>query len=89
MPESNSKTSVGRAAGIFVDNDRKEFYVADGYLNSRVVKFMPGLAHFSRLGCVRGRATSSTLEAVLYSMKLPRFFPYVIESQRVISNFNY
>jgi hypothetical protein len=38
-PDSNSKTSVGRAAGIFVDNDRKEVYVADGYLNSRVVKF--------------------------------------------------
>jgi DNA-binding beta-propeller fold protein YncE len=38
-PDSNSKTSVGKAAGIFVDSDRKEVYVADGYLNSRVVKF--------------------------------------------------
>ena len=38
-PDSNSKTSVGKAAGIFVDNERKDVYVADGYLNSRVVKF--------------------------------------------------
>jgi DNA-binding beta-propeller fold protein YncE len=38
-PDSNSKTSVGKAAGIFVDSGRKEVYVADGYLNSRVVKF--------------------------------------------------
>ncbi len=37
--DSNSKTSVGRAAGIFVDTARKEIYVADGYLNGRVVKF--------------------------------------------------
>jgi len=38
-PDSNSKTSVGRAAGIFVDAARKELYVADGYLNSRIAKF--------------------------------------------------
>jgi hypothetical protein len=38
-PDSNSKSSVGRAAGIFVDSARKEVYVADGYLNGRVVKF--------------------------------------------------
>ncbi len=38
-PDSNSKTSVGRAAGIFVDSARKEVFVADGYLNGRVVKF--------------------------------------------------
>lgn len=38
-PDSNSKTSVGKAAGIFVDSSRNEVYVADGYLNSRVVKF--------------------------------------------------
>jgi len=37
--DSNSKVSVGRAAGIFVDTQRKEIYVADGYLNGRVVKF--------------------------------------------------
>jgi NHL repeat len=37
--DSSSKTSVGRAAGIFVDTTRKEVYVADGYLNGRVVKF--------------------------------------------------
>jgi len=37
--DSNSKTSVGKAAGIYVDSARKEVYVADGYLNSRVVKF--------------------------------------------------
>lgn len=38
-PDSNSKTFVGKAAGIFVDTDHHEVYVADGYLNSRVVKF--------------------------------------------------
>jgi WD40 repeat protein len=38
-PDSSSRTSVGRAAGVFVDTDKKEIYVADGYLNSRVVKF--------------------------------------------------
>ncbi len=38
-PDSYSKTSVGRAAGIFVDAASKEAYVADGYLNGRVVKF--------------------------------------------------
>ncbi len=38
-PDSKSKNSVGRAAGIFVDTARKEVYVADGYLNGRVVKF--------------------------------------------------
>ena len=38
-PDSNSKTSVGKAAGIFVDSNHEEVYVADGYLNSRVVKF--------------------------------------------------
>src|SRR5213592_2587424 len=38
-PDSYSKTSVGRAAGIFVDAAIEEVYVADGYLNGRVVKF--------------------------------------------------
>jgi hypothetical protein len=38
-PDNKSKTSVGRAAGIFVDASEKAVYVADGYLNSRVVKF--------------------------------------------------
>jgi DNA-binding beta-propeller fold protein YncE len=38
-PDSTSRNSVGRATGMFVDTGRKEIYVADGYLNSRVVKF--------------------------------------------------
>lgn len=38
-PNSASKTLVGRAAGIFVDSTHNEVYVADGYLNSRIVKF--------------------------------------------------
>src|SRR2546430_1601030 len=38
-PDSNSKTSVGRAAGLFVDTANHEVYVADGYMNGRVVKF--------------------------------------------------
>jgi NHL repeat len=38
-PDSTSKTSVARAAGLFVDAFSKELFVADGYLNSRVVKF--------------------------------------------------
>jgi hypothetical protein len=37
--DSKSQTSVGRAAGIFVDAARQEVYVADGYLNGRIVKF--------------------------------------------------
>jgi DNA-binding beta-propeller fold protein YncE len=45
-PDSNSKTSVGRAAGIFVDTTTRELYVADGYLNSRVVKFNSGTGAF-------------------------------------------
>ena len=38
-PDNNAKSSVGRAAGIFVDVKDRQVYVADGYLNSRVVKF--------------------------------------------------
>jgi DNA-binding beta-propeller fold protein YncE len=38
-PDNNAKSSVGRAAGIFVDVKNRQVYVADGYLNSRVVKF--------------------------------------------------
>ena len=38
-PDSKSTTSVGRAAGIFVDAPRNELYVADGYLNGRVATF--------------------------------------------------
>ena len=38
-PDSNSRTSLGRAAGIYVDTKSNEVFVADGYLNSRVVKF--------------------------------------------------
>lgn len=45
-PDSNSKASVGRAAGIFVDSTRKEVYVADGYLNGRVVKFSASTGAF-------------------------------------------
>ena len=45
-PDSSSKTSVGRAAGIFVDTARKEIYVADGYLNGRVVKFSTSTGAF-------------------------------------------
>ncbi len=37
--DSSSTTSVGRAADFFVDTRRNEVYVADGYLNHRVVKF--------------------------------------------------
>jgi hypothetical protein len=37
--DSASRSTVGRAAGIFVDSSNKQVLVADGYLNSRVVKF--------------------------------------------------
>jgi DNA-binding beta-propeller fold protein YncE len=37
--DSLSHTSVGRPAGIWVDSARNEVYVADGYLNRRVVVF--------------------------------------------------
>jgi hypothetical protein len=47
-PDSNSTTSVGRAADIFVDTARNEIYVADGYLNRRVVKFNATTGAFIR-----------------------------------------
>jgi DNA-binding beta-propeller fold protein YncE len=37
--DNSSRTSVGRAAGIFVDPKNNEVFIADGYLNSRLVKF--------------------------------------------------
>ena len=54
-PDSNSTTSVGRAAGIFVDSARKEVYVADGYLNSRVVKFNAQTGAFLKAWGAYGR----------------------------------
>src|SRR5712692_2695157 len=47
-PDSNSTTSVGRAADIFVDTARNEVYVADGYLNRRVAKFNATTGAFIR-----------------------------------------
>jgi hypothetical protein len=59
------KTSVGRAAAIFVDNDRKEVYVADEHLNSSVAKFNARTGAFLKAWGAYGRATSGILEAVL------------------------
>ncbi len=39
----------GKPAGIFVDNKRNEMYVADGYLNRRVIVFNPTSGAFLRL----------------------------------------
>ena len=57
-PDSTSKTSVGRAAGIFVDSARKEVYVADGYLNGRVVKFNASTGAFIKAWGAYGNAPS-------------------------------
>ena len=46
--DSLSHTSVGRPAGIWVDNARNEVYVADGYLNRRVVVFNATTGAFIR-----------------------------------------
>jgi hypothetical protein len=47
--DSLSQTTLGKPAGIFVDNTRNEMYVADGYLNRRVVVFNPNTGAFLRL----------------------------------------
>jgi hypothetical protein len=47
--DSLSQTTLGKPAGIFVDNKRNEMYVADGYLNRRVVVFNPNTGAFLRL----------------------------------------
>jgi hypothetical protein len=57
-PDSSSKTSVGRAAGIFVDTPRKDVYVADGYLNGRVVKFNASTGAFIKAWGAYGNSPS-------------------------------
>jgi len=57
-PDSNSKTSVGRAAGIFVDANSNQVFVADGYLNSRVVKFDAGTGAFLKAWGAYGKPPS-------------------------------
>ena len=47
--DSLSQTTLGKPAGIFVDNKRNEMYVADGYLNRRVIVFNPTTGGFLRL----------------------------------------
>jgi DNA-binding beta-propeller fold protein YncE len=47
--DSLSQTTLGKPAGIFVDNKRNEMYVADGYLNRRVIVFNPNTGAFLRL----------------------------------------
>jgi DNA-binding beta-propeller fold protein YncE len=46
--DSLSHTSVGKPAGISVDNSRNEVYVADGYLNRRIVVFNATTGAFIR-----------------------------------------
>jgi len=46
--DSSSTTSVGRGADIFVDTARDEVFVADGYLNRRIVKFNATTGAFIR-----------------------------------------
>jgi hypothetical protein len=55
-PDSNSRTSVGRAAGIFVDAAKKELYIADGYLNGRIVKFNSATGAFIKAWGAYGNA---------------------------------
>lgn len=59
-PDSKSQTSVGRAAGIFVDAARREVYVADGYLNGRVVKFNTATGAFIKAWGAYGNPPSDT-----------------------------
>ena len=47
-PDSQSRTSVGQPADIFVDTVRDEVYVADGYGNRRIVKFNARTGAFIR-----------------------------------------
>ncbi len=46
---SLSQTTLGKPAGIFVDTVRNEVYVADGYLNRRVIVFNATTGAFLRL----------------------------------------
>jgi DNA-binding beta-propeller fold protein YncE len=77
-PDSNSKTSVGRATAIFVDSARKEVYVADGYLNSRVVKFNAETGAFLKAWGAYGRppvdppaGPPPATPTAIYSQQLP------------------
>jgi DNA-binding beta-propeller fold protein YncE len=54
--DSLSHTSVGRPAGIWVDTRRNEVYVADGYLNRRVVVFNATTGAFIRHWGAYGKA---------------------------------
>lgn len=47
--DSLSQTTLGKPAGIFVDTARNEVYVADGYLNRRVIVFNATTGAFLRL----------------------------------------
>jgi DNA-binding beta-propeller fold protein YncE len=45
---SNSTTNLGRAADIFVDAEANEVYIADGYLNRRVIVFDANTGEYKR-----------------------------------------
>ena len=45
---SNSTTTLGRPAGLAVDPETNELYVADGYLNKRVIVFDAGTGAYKR-----------------------------------------
>ena len=47
--DSQSHTLLGRPAGIAVDDDAQEVYIADGYLNKRIVVFDAQTGAFKRL----------------------------------------
>ena len=49
QPKNNQDTSLlGRAAGLEVDDDAHEVYIADGYLNNRIVVYDSNSGKFKR-----------------------------------------
>ena len=66
-PMNNSDTSIlGRPAGIEVDEKAHEVYIADGYLNRRVIVFDSETGAFKRMWGAFGKAPSDA-DLVPYS----------------------
>ncbi len=55
-PDSSRTDLLGRPAGIEVDSDAHEVYIADGYMNKRVIVFDSDTGAFKRLWGAYGNA---------------------------------
>ena len=79
-PKNNQDTGLlGRAAAIEVDDDAHEVYIADGYLNNRIVVYDSDTGHFKRGWGAYGRPLSDIANTVEQSDEVPaggRIAPY-------------